>query len=75
MSEITIEIDPRDYMSEQQWGELRRESWNDLLEGKLPLTRTFLDDLIRCHEAIERNQKASALHYLERAIKEVGSQI
>lgn len=75
MSNLTIEIDPRDYMSEQQWKELRTEAWGDLIDGKLPLTRTVLDDLMHCHDAIERNQKANALHYLERAIKEIGSQI
>ena len=71
MTQISIEIDPRDYMSENDWEELRAEALDELLAGRGICEAGFVGDLIDARTEILRHAYSDALCLIERAIRTI----
>ena len=71
MRQITVDIDPRDYMDECDWKEVRAEALKQLLGDSCPVDAGIMGDLADARRAILRHRPGEALVLLDRALEAI----
>lgn len=71
MREITVSIDPRDYMSDLDWTEIKQEVVKDLLSDRGPVDAGVIGDIIDARRALLRHRPGEAICILDRVITEL----
>ena len=71
MRQITVEIDPRDHMTDCDWKELCGEALDELVAGRGLKECGAIGDLVDAREALLARRYGDALVYIERAIDEI----